>query len=37
VRVVLAWCRPENVCEAVDSQPAMLGFHITSLPDFSYD
>jgi len=22
VRVVLAWCRPENVCEAVDSQPA---------------
>jgi hypothetical protein len=34
---MLAWYRPENVSDAVESQLAMLGVHMTSLPDFSYD
>jgi hypothetical protein len=34
---MLAWYTPEDVCDAVESQLAMSGVHMTSLPDFSYD
>jgi hypothetical protein len=34
---MLAWYTLKHVRNAVESQPAMSGVHMTSLPDSSYD
>jgi hypothetical protein len=34
---MLAWSTLNHVCDAVESQPAMLGLHLTILPDLFCD